>query len=77
MKKVWKKRSATNVIDSHKEYLNDIPRIASPNYRPTTLDVIIARIRSTQVVQERYRIDGENITCCTILDQCRILDISH
>mmetsp|Transcript_23723 Transcript_23723/g.37215 ORF Transcript_23723/g.37215 Transcript_23723/m.37215 type:complete len:422 (+) Transcript_23723:177-1442(+) len=58
MKRVWDKRSAINVIDSHKEYLNDIPRIASPDYRPTTQDVLIARVRTTQVVMERYRIDG-------------------
>jgi GTPase SAR1 family protein len=58
MKQVWAKRSAVNVIDSHKEYLNDIPRIASPDYKPTTQDVLIARVRTTQVVMEKYRIDG-------------------
>mmetsp|Transcript_19479 Transcript_19479/g.40807 ORF Transcript_19479/g.40807 Transcript_19479/m.40807 type:complete len:429 (-) Transcript_19479:404-1690(-) len=58
MKQVWAKRSAVNIIDSHKEYLNDIPRIASPDYRPSTQDVLIARVRTTQVVMERYRIDG-------------------
>jgi len=58
MKQVWAKRSAVNIIDSHKEYLNDIPRIASPDYKPTTQDVLIARVRTTQVVMEKYRIDG-------------------
>eukprot|EP00804_Cyclotella_cryptica_P017058 CCRYP_003301-RA/>CCRYP_003301-RA protein AED:0.07 eAED:0.07 QI:319/1/1/1/1/1/3/344/420 len=58
MKQVWAKRSAINVIDSHKNYLNDITRIASPSYKPTTQDVLIARVRTTQVVQEKYRIDG-------------------
>eukprot|EP00579_Thalassiosira_antarctica_P002791 CAMPEP_0201877074 /NCGR_PEP_ID=MMETSP0902-20130614/8582_1 /ASSEMBLY_ACC=CAM_ASM_000551 /TAXON_ID=420261 /ORGANISM="Thalassiosira antarctica, Strain CCMP982" /LENGTH=426 /DNA_ID=CAMNT_0048404449 /DNA_START=58 /DNA_END=1338 /DNA_ORIENTATION=+ len=58
MKKVWAKRAAVNVVDSHKEYLNDIPRIASPEYKPTTKDVLIARVRTTQVVMERYRIQG-------------------
>eukprot|EP00984_Skeletonema_dohrnii_P018617 scaffold8726_cov84-Skeletonema_dohrnii-CCMP3373.AAC.2 len=58
MKQVWAKRAAVNVVDSHKEFLNDIPRIASPNYKPTTQDVLIARVRTTQVVKERYRIDG-------------------
>jgi len=58
MKKVWTQRAAVNVIDSHKEYFNDIDRLASPDYKPTTLDVLIARVRTTQVVQERYRIDG-------------------
>mmetsp|Transcript_23421 Transcript_23421/g.50108 ORF Transcript_23421/g.50108 Transcript_23421/m.50108 type:complete len:429 (+) Transcript_23421:97-1383(+) len=58
MKQVWAKRSAVNIIDSHKEYLNDISRIASPDYKPTTQDVLIARVRTTQVVMEKYRIDG-------------------
>lgn len=58
MKQVWAKRNAVNIIDSHKEYLNDIPRIASPDYKPTTQDVLIARVRTTQVVMEKYRIDG-------------------
>jgi len=58
MKQVWAKRSAVNVIDSHKDYLNDIPRIASPDYRPNTQDVLIARVRTTQVVMEKYKIDN-------------------
>lgn len=58
MKQVWAKRSAVNIIDSHKNYLNDIPRIASPDYRPSTQDVLIARVRTTQVVMEKYRIDN-------------------
>ena len=58
MKQVWAKRSAVNIIDSHKEYLNDISRIASPDYKPTTQDVLIARVRTTQVVMEKCRIDG-------------------
>jgi len=58
MKQVWAKRSAVNVVDSHKEYLNDIPRVASPEYKPTTQDVLIARVRTTQVVMEKYRIDN-------------------
>mmetsp|Transcript_3423 Transcript_3423/g.3236 ORF Transcript_3423/g.3236 Transcript_3423/m.3236 type:complete len:422 (-) Transcript_3423:424-1689(-) len=58
MKRVWAKRAAINVIDSHKEYLQDLTRIASPNYRPTQQDILLARIRTTQIVLERYKIDG-------------------
>eukprot|EP00580_Thalassiosira_gravida_P007778 CAMPEP_0201626904 /NCGR_PEP_ID=MMETSP0493-20130528/2101_1 /ASSEMBLY_ACC=CAM_ASM_000838 /TAXON_ID=420259 /ORGANISM="Thalassiosira gravida, Strain GMp14c1" /LENGTH=247 /DNA_ID=CAMNT_0048097059 /DNA_START=77 /DNA_END=817 /DNA_ORIENTATION=- len=46
MKQVWVKRSIVNVIDAHKEYLNDIPRLSSQDYRPTTQDVLIARVRT-------------------------------
>ena len=58
MKDVWSKRSSMNIIDSHKEYLNDLTRIASPTYKPTAQDILLARVRTTQVVMERYRIDG-------------------
>lgn len=58
MKEVWAKRAAVNVIDAHKEYFQDLTRVASPNYRPTTQDILLARVRTTQVVMERYRIDG-------------------
>ena len=55
---MWAKRSALNVYDSHQEYLNDIPRIASPDYKPTSKDVIIARVKTTQVAMEKYQIEG-------------------
>lgn len=58
MKEVWSKRAAVNVIDGHKEYFQDIMRIASPAFKPTTQDILLARVRTTQVVMERYRIDG-------------------
>mmetsp|Transcript_6684 Transcript_6684/g.14620 ORF Transcript_6684/g.14620 Transcript_6684/m.14620 type:complete len:418 (+) Transcript_6684:117-1370(+) len=58
MKEVWAKRSSMNVIDAHKEYLNDLTRIATPKYKPTAQDILLARVRTTQVVMERYRIDG-------------------
>jgi len=58
MKEVWAKRAAVNVIDAHKEYLREVSRIAAPSYRPTTQDVLLARVRTTQVVMEKYIIDG-------------------
>jgi GTPase SAR1 family protein len=58
MKEVWSKRAQVNVIDGHKEFLQDVNRLASPNFKPTTQDVLLARVKTTQVVMERYRIDG-------------------
>lgn len=58
MKEVWSKRAAVNVIDGHKEYFQDIMRISAPSFKPTTQDILLARVRTTQVVMERYRIDG-------------------
>lgn len=58
MKKVWAKRAMANVIDGHKEYLQDLSRLSSPDYRPSAQDILLARVRTTQVVMERYRIDS-------------------
>jgi GTPase SAR1 family protein len=58
MKLVWSKRSSINVMDAHKDYLNDIDRIAAKDFKPTTHDILISRVRTTQVIQEKYRIDG-------------------
>mmetsp|Transcript_26026 Transcript_26026/g.29966 ORF Transcript_26026/g.29966 Transcript_26026/m.29966 type:complete len:419 (+) Transcript_26026:102-1358(+) len=58
MKKVWAKRAMANVIDGHKEYLQDLSRLSSADYRPSAQDILLARVRTTQVVMERYRIDN-------------------
>mmetsp|Transcript_25376 Transcript_25376/g.37370 ORF Transcript_25376/g.37370 Transcript_25376/m.37370 type:complete len:424 (+) Transcript_25376:154-1425(+) len=58
MKEVWAKRAQINVIDGHKEYFQNINRIGSPTFRPTTQDILLARVRTTTVTMERYRIDG-------------------
>jgi len=60
MKEVWMKRSLVNVNDSHKDYLQDLTRIASPTYKPTEHDILICRIRTTQITMERYMIDQIN-----------------
>ena len=58
MKTVWKKRSSINCIDAHKDYLNDIDRIAAKDFKPNQQDILISRVRTTQVIQEKYRIDN-------------------
>lgn len=58
MKEVWSNRAKANVIDSHKEFLDDLDRIASPSYVPTPSDILLARVKTKYVVTEKYRIDG-------------------
>jgi hypothetical protein len=53
MREVWAKRAAVNVIDGHKEYLRDLPRIAAPTFRPTLQDILLARGTTTRVVMEK------------------------
>jgi GTPase SAR1 family protein len=55
---VWQKRSLVNIIDGHKEFLESLDRLASKSFKPTQQDVLLARVKTTQVVMERYRIDG-------------------
>ena len=54
---VWLKRAQANINDSHNEYLSDLTRIASPTYIPTEYDILISRVRTTQVTVERYIMD--------------------
>ena len=58
LREVWLKRSQASINDSHKEYLSDLTRIASPNYMPTRQDILISRVRTTQINVERYGIEG-------------------
>lgn len=58
MKIVWQRRSIVNIIDGHKEFLDSIDRIASPSFKPTQQDLLLARVKTTQVNMERYRIEG-------------------
>lgn len=58
MKEVWQRRSIVNIIDGHKEFLDSIDRIASPSFKPTQQDILLARVKTTQVNMERYRIDS-------------------
>lgn len=58
MREVWKKRSYVNIIDGHKEFLDSLERIASPSFKPTQQDLLLARVKTTQVNMERYKIDN-------------------
>jgi GTPase SAR1 family protein len=58
MKEVWQKRALVNIIDGHKEFLDDIDRLVSTSFKPTQQDVLLARVKTTQVNMEKYRIDG-------------------
>jgi len=58
MKSVWTKRNLANVNDGHKEYLQDVNRIARPSYQPTQQDILLSRVRTTAVICEKYRIDN-------------------
>jgi GTPase SAR1 family protein len=58
MKDVWMNRAKANINDSHKDFLEDLTRIGSPSYIPSEADILISRVRTTQVTVERYLIEG-------------------
>jgi signal recognition particle receptor subunit beta len=57
MKELWPKRAQANIIDGHKEYFEDIARIASPHFRPNNQDILNARVKTTTVSKEKYRLN--------------------
>ena len=62
----WKKRALRNITDAHATFLKDVKRIASPNFIPTEDDVLKARLRTTQVTVERYKIEGVQFEVCDV-----------
>ena len=55
MKEVWQQRALVNIADGHKEFLDDIERIASPTFKPVPRDVLLARAKTKRACVERYR----------------------
>jgi len=53
-KEAWKNGAKVNINASHMLFLNDSDRLASPTYKPTNEDILLARVRTTQVIVERY-----------------------
>jgi GTPase SAR1 family protein len=56
IQKSWERRNELQIMESHKIFFEDIDRIKSPTYVPTTNDVLYARVRSTGVITERHQI---------------------
>lgn len=54
----WKRRSEYQIIESVKYYFNEIERIMKDNYVATQQDMLLARVRTSGIVTEKYVIDG-------------------
>lgn len=55
---VWVRRSEFQVIESVQYYFNKIDTIKLPDYLPDKDDILMARVRTSGIVTERYSIDG-------------------
>ena len=60
IKETWKRRSEYQIVESVKYYFNEIDRIMKPEYVATQQDMLLARVRTTGIVTEKYVIDGKN-----------------
>ena len=54
----WKRRSEFQIVESVKYYFNEIDRIMKDDYVATQQDMLMARVRTSGIVTERYVIDG-------------------
>jgi len=54
----WEMREHFQIVDSVKSYFDDLERICNPNYEPTEPDCLLARVRTSGIVEEVYKIDG-------------------
>ena len=43
-----------NINTSHKKLLDELDRLTSPNYKPTNEDILLARVRPTQVFLDSF-----------------------
>jgi GTPase SAR1 family protein len=56
--KSWKRRSEFQIVESVKYYFNEIDRIMKEDYVATQQDMLLARVRTSGIVTEKYVIDG-------------------
>eukprot|EP00968_Pinguiococcus_pyrenoidosus_P017545 scaffold1747_cov251-Pinguiococcus_pyrenoidosus.AAC.18 len=58
VQKTWDRRAEFQIVDSHKEYFNDIERIGAEGYMATQQDILLTRVRTSGIVVEKYDIEG-------------------
>jgi len=54
----WKRRAEFQIVESVKFYFNEIERIIKDDYVATQQDMLLARVRTSGIVTEKYVIDG-------------------
>ena len=54
----WKRRAEFQIVESVKAYFKDIDRIMADDYIANQQDMLLARVRTSGIVTEKYIIDG-------------------
>ncbi len=57
--KAWSRRAEFQIVESVKYYFNEIDRIMLDDYVATQQDMLLARVRTSGIVTEKYVIDGK------------------
>ena len=58
IQRAWGRRNEYQVIETTKAYFERIQQIAAFGYIPSQEDVLLARVRTSGIVEEKYQIDG-------------------
>jgi hypothetical protein len=75
MKEAWQKQAYVNIIDIHRDYLQDLARIVSPTFCPTKHDILRAHDKTTLGMMEQYQIDGIDFEIYEI--DSKMYDVTH
>ena len=59
VKQLWEHRSELQVIDTVQHFIERIDEVSSFGYLPSSNDIILARIRTTGIREERLKIDNQ------------------
>lgn len=54
----WKKRSKFSVLESSAYFFDKVDELATPDYIVSDRDVLMARVRTTGIVEESYVVNG-------------------
>jgi len=65
----WKRRSEFHIVESVKYYFNEIHRIMEEDYVATQQDMLLARVRTSGIVTEKYVIDKKHFEMYDVGDQ--------
>jgi len=60
IKDAWKRSNEIQVIESAPYYFDAIDRIVDVNYKPTTDDILRARVKTTGIVETAFKLQGHD-----------------
>jgi len=60
IKDAWKRSNEIQIIESASYYFDAIDRIVDTKYKPTTDDILRARIKTTGIIETAFKIDGHD-----------------